>query len=89
MNVLWIIIVGFIVGLVARMLMPGKDPAGFLLTTGLGVIGAVVGHFLGRAMGFYLEGEPVGFFMAVLGAILVLFVYKKIAQKPSEAYSNK
>ena len=78
--IVWIIF-GLIVGVVAKLLMPGRDPGGFIITALLGIVGAVVGGWLGRAMGFYREGEPAGFIMAVVGAVIVLFVYRMIARR--------
>lgn len=78
MSVIWWILFGLIVGLVARFLMPGRDPAGLLLTIVLGILGAVVGGFLGRMAGWYREGEPVGFLMAVVGAIVLLAIVRMI-----------
>ena len=71
-------IFGLLVGLIARLLMPGRDRAGCILTMLLGIIGAVIGGWIGQAMGFYREGEPAGFVMAVVGAILVLAVFKMV-----------
>ena len=71
----WIVF-GVIVGAVAKLVMPGKDPGGFLLTMVLGIVGAVVGGYVGRAMNLYQEGEPAGFIMAVIGAIAVLAIYR-------------
>jgi uncharacterized membrane protein YeaQ/YmgE (transglycosylase-associated protein family) len=73
----WVVF-GAIVGLVARMLMPGRDSAGCILTIVLGVVGAVIGGWVGQLMGFYREGEPAGFLMAVVGAILVLAVFRMV-----------
>ena len=56
--------------------MPGRDPGGFIVTTILGIVGAVVGGFLGRTLGFYGPGEPAGFLMATLGAVVLLFIYR-------------
>ena len=74
----WIIF-GLIVGAIAKLLMPGKDPGGFIVTILIGIAGALVGGFLGRSLGMYREGQPAGFFMAVLGAILLLLVYRLVA----------
>lgn len=74
----WIIF-GLIVGAIAKLLMPGKDPGGFIITTLLGIAGAVIGGMLGRALGFYREGEPAGFLMALVGAVLLLFIYRMAA----------
>lgn len=71
----WIIF-GLLAGIVAKMLMPGKDPGGFIVTCILGIVGAVVGGWLGRSMGMYGENEPAGFFMSVLGAIILLVLYR-------------
>ena len=73
----WIgwIIFGLIVGIVGKFLMPGRDPGGFIVTILLGIAGALLGGFVGRALGFYQEGEPAGFIMAVIGAIILLAIY--------------
>lgn len=81
MYIVWMIIIGFLVGLLARFLMPGRDPAGFIVTTLLGILGSVGGAFLGQALGFYAPGEPAGFLMSLLTAILILFIYKKVATR--------
>ena len=75
MSIIWAIIIGFIVGLVAKFLMPGRDPGGFIITTLLGIVGALVATFLGQALGIYGAGQSAGFIGAVIGAIVVLFVY--------------
>jgi uncharacterized membrane protein YeaQ/YmgE (transglycosylase-associated protein family) len=67
---------GLVIGAVAKLLMPGRDPGGIIVTMLLGILGAVVGGFVGRAMGLYQPGEPAGFFMATLGAIVLLFIYR-------------
>ena len=74
MTLLWTILLGFIVGLVARFIMPGKDEMGMVLTTLLGIVGALIAQFLGQALGWYHEGEPAGFLTSVLGALLILWV---------------
>jgi uncharacterized membrane protein YeaQ/YmgE (transglycosylase-associated protein family) len=76
MGVIGWIIFGLIVGVVAKFLMPGRDPGGFVVTAILGIVGALLGGYLGRAMGWYREGEPAGFIVAVIGAIIVLFLYR-------------
>ncbi|KAG0935513.1 hypothetical protein G6F35_018806 [Rhizopus arrhizus] len=75
------IIVGFIVGLIARAIMPGDQNMGIIMTTILGIVGAVVAGFLGQTMGWYAEGEPAGWIASVVGAIIVLFVVGMIAKK--------
>jgi uncharacterized membrane protein YeaQ/YmgE (transglycosylase-associated protein family) len=76
MGVIGWIIFGLIVGIVAKFLMPGRDPGGFVVTAVLGIVGALLGGYLGRAMGWYREGEPAGFIVAVIGAIIVLALYR-------------
>lgn len=76
MGLIWSIVVGFVVGLVARFLMPGRDSAGFIVTTLLGILGAFIASFLGQSMGLYQADEPAGFFAAVIGAMIVLFIYR-------------
>lgn len=78
MTIIWAIIIGFIVGIVAKFLMPGRDPGGFIVTALLGIVGALVATFLGQAMGIYAAGQSAGFIGAVIGAIIVLFVYHMI-----------
>jgi len=74
MDIIIMIIVGFIVGLIARAIMPGDQPMGIILTTILGIVGAIVAGFLGRTLGWYAPGEPAGWIASVVGAIIVLFV---------------
>ena len=82
MSILWTIIIGFVAGVVAKFLMPGKnEPSGFILTTILGIVGAFVASFLGQALGFYQPGEGAGFIGAVVGAIVVLFVWGIVAKR--------
>lgn len=76
MFLLWMIIIGFVIGLVARALMPGRDPAGFIMTVVLGIVGSVIAGFLGQALGLYTSGEPAGLLASVIGAMLVLFIYR-------------
>jgi uncharacterized membrane protein YeaQ/YmgE (transglycosylase-associated protein family) len=79
MSVLGWILFGLVVGIVARFLMPGRDPGGFVITIVLGIVGALLGGWLGRTVGWYREGDPVGFLMAVLGAIVLLALYRMFA----------
>jgi uncharacterized membrane protein YeaQ/YmgE (transglycosylase-associated protein family) len=76
MHIIGWIVFGLVVGIVAKFLMPGRDPGGFIVTALLGIVGAVVAGFMGRLMGWYADGDTVGFVMAVFGAILVLAVYR-------------
>lgn len=75
---IWSIIIGLIVGAIAKLLMPGKDPGGWIVTIILGILGAVVAGWIGRAVGWYNEGEAAGFIASVLGAMLLLFLYRLV-----------
>jgi uncharacterized membrane protein YeaQ/YmgE (transglycosylase-associated protein family) len=74
----WIVF-GLIVGAVAKLVMPGRDPGGILVTMALGIAGALLGGFLGRALGWYGENDGAGFLMSILGAILLLWLYRMVA----------
>jgi uncharacterized membrane protein YeaQ/YmgE (transglycosylase-associated protein family) len=77
MGILWTLIIGLIVGAIAKFLMPGKDPGGFIVTMLIGVAGALLAGFLGRAMGWYAEpGEGPGIIASVIGALLLLLLYR-------------
>lgn len=78
LSLLWTIIIGLIVGAVAKLLMPGKDPGGFIITILLGIAGAFIGTWIGRAVGWYQEGQSAGFIMSVIGAIILLAIYRII-----------
>ncbi|MEP6956981.1 MAG: GlsB/YeaQ/YmgE family stress response membrane protein [Chthoniobacterales bacterium] len=81
MGIIWMLVIGLIIGAIAKLLMPGKDPGGFIITILLGIAGSFIAGFLGRAMGWYAEGEPVGWIASVVGAILLLVIYRLIAGK--------
>lgn len=76
MPILYMLLIGLLVGIVAKFIMPGNDPGGIILTSLLGIAGAFVAGYLGQFAGWYTIGEPVGFFAAVLGAMLILFLYR-------------
>ena len=76
----WIVF-GLIVGVLAKLVMPGKDPGGIVVTTLLGIVGAVLGGFVGRALGFYGPNQAAGWLMSIVGAILVLALYRVIARR--------
>lgn len=78
MGILGWVLFGLVVGIIAKLLMPGRDPGGFIVTTLLGIVGAVIGGFLGRSLGLYGPGEPAGFLMATLGAVVLLFLYRML-----------
>ncbi len=79
MGFIWTIIIGFIAGIIAKFLMPGRDPGGFIITTLLGIVGALVATWLGQAIGWYRAGEGAGLIGAVVGAVIVLAVYRMVA----------
>ena len=81
MGIIGTIIVGFLVGLMARFFKPGKDKMGFIFTTILGIVGAILGSYLGQAVGIYQVGEPVGFIGAVIGAIILLVLLNAVFKK--------
>ena len=83
MAIIWTILIGFIVGLFARALTPGRNISGFIMTTLLGIAGALVGKFMGQGLGIYTEGQPPGFFMSLLGAIVLLYLYHIVKNKNS------
>lgn len=74
------ILSGLIIGVIAKLLMPGKDPGGFIITILLGIAGAFVGSYLGQTLGWYQPGEPAGWLMSILGAIVLLGVYRMFAK---------
>ena len=87
MSILWTIIIGFIVGVIAKFLMPGDkyEPKGFILTTILGIVGAFVATYLGQAIGWYSAGESAGFIGGIVGAIIVLAIYGFFAGRQGRA----
>ena len=76
MHLLWTLFIGLIIGAVAKLLMPGKDPGGIIITILLGVAGSLVATYLGQALGWYRDGSSAGFIMSVVGAMLLLLVYR-------------
>ena len=80
-HLVWVIIIGLIVGVIAKLLMPGRDPGGFIVTILLGIAGAFVGTFIGRAVGLYSQGESAGFIMSVIGAIVLLAIYHFVRRR--------
>ncbi len=81
MHFLWQILIGLIIGIVAKFLMPGRDPGGFIITVLIGIAGSIVATFIGQSLGWYPAGGGAGFIMSVLGAMLLLFLYRMIASK--------
>ena len=81
MGILWTVIVGFLVGLVARAVLPGNQAIGLIMTTLLGIGGALLAGFAGQALGWYKLGEPVGFIGAVVGALLLLVIWGRVTKR--------
>ena len=79
MEILGVLIIGLLAGIVAKLLMPGRDPGGFIITILLGIAGAFVATYLGQAVGWYRAGEGAGFIGAVVGAVILLLIYRLIA----------
>lgn len=85
MGIIWTIIIGFIAGVIAKFVVPGRnEPSGFVLTTILGIIGAFVASYLGQALGWYNAGEGAGLVGAVVGAVIVLLVWGALVNKQAE-----
>lgn len=80
-SLLWTVLIGFVVGVVAKLLHPGKENLGILPTTLLGIAGSVTATFLGRLVGFYRQGEAAGFIMATLGAVLLLAIVQRLRRR--------
>jgi uncharacterized membrane protein YeaQ/YmgE (transglycosylase-associated protein family) len=81
MGIIWTLIIGLVVGTIAKFLMPGKDPGGFIITILLGIAGAFLAGFIGHALHWYAEGEPAGFIGSIVGAIILLIVYRMFKGK--------
>lgn len=82
MGIIWTIIIGFVAGVIAKFLMPGdKEPSGFIMTTILGIVGAFVASFLGQALGWYGPEDGAGLIGAVIGAVIVLFIYGAMSRR--------
>ena len=83
MGILGWIVFGLVVGAIAKLLMPGRDPGGIIVTMALGILGAMLGGWIGQAVGFYGPGEPAGFIMATIGAITLLSIYRVATRQKS------
>ena len=82
MSIVWTIIIGFVAGVIAKFITPGSnEPSGFILTTILGIVGAIVASYLGQALGWYQPGEGAGLIGAVVGAIIILLVWGAVARR--------
>jgi uncharacterized membrane protein YeaQ/YmgE (transglycosylase-associated protein family) len=80
-SLIWTAIIGLIIGAVAKLIMPGKDPGGWMVTILLGLAGSFIAGYLGRLVGWYQEGQSAGFIMSVLGAVLLLYLYRLFIAK--------
>jgi uncharacterized membrane protein YeaQ/YmgE (transglycosylase-associated protein family) len=78
---IWAAIVGLVVGALAKLIMPGKDPGGVIVTSLLGIAGSVVGNWLGSALGLYTSGAPAGFILSLVGALFLLWAYRMLTAK--------
>lgn len=81
MDLLWTALIGLVVGAIAKFLMPGKDPGGFIITVALGIAGSFLATFIGQSVNWYRGNEPAGFIASVFGAMLILWLYRKFVQK--------
>jgi uncharacterized membrane protein YeaQ/YmgE (transglycosylase-associated protein family) len=78
MSFLWMLIVGLVVGAIAKLFMPGRDPGGAIVTMLIGIAGSVIAGFIGRAAGWYAEGQSAGFIASIVGAVLLLVIYRAL-----------
>jgi uncharacterized membrane protein YeaQ/YmgE (transglycosylase-associated protein family) len=81
MAITWTILIGFVVGLLAKMLTPGRDPSGFFITAAIGIVGSLIATYGGQAIGLYQAGEPAGFIGSLIGAIILLVIYHLIRRR--------
>ncbi len=81
MHIIGMILIGLVVGIVAKILLPGRDPGGFIITSVLGIAGALLAHFIGTRIGWYTDQDPAGFVASVIGAILILLVYRLLFRR--------
>jgi uncharacterized membrane protein YeaQ/YmgE (transglycosylase-associated protein family) len=85
MHFIWTLIIGLIIGAIAKLLMPGRDPGGIIITMLLGIAGSFVATFIGRALGFYGDGSSAGFIASVIGAIILLAIYRMFRGRSTAA----
>ncbi|NDP40716.1 MAG: GlsB/YeaQ/YmgE family stress response membrane protein [Rhodoferax sp.] len=78
MSIIWAVLIGFVVGIIAKFLTPGKDPSGFFITAGIGIGGSLAATFLGRSLGWYATGETAGLLGALVGSIILLLLYRMV-----------
>lgn len=85
MHIIWMLIIGLVVGAIAKLVMPGKDPGGILITMLIGVAGSFIAGFLGRTLGWYSQGEGAGFIASIIGAVILLAGYRLITRRHARA----
>jgi uncharacterized membrane protein YeaQ/YmgE (transglycosylase-associated protein family) len=85
LSLLWELIIGLVVGAVAKFVMPGKDPGGIWITMIIGIAGSIIATYIGQAIGWYKAGQGAGFIMSVVGAIVLLFIYRLIKGAAAKA----
>ena len=85
MHILWMLIIGLVVGALAKLIMPGKDPGGIIVTMLIGVAGSLIAGYLGRAAGWYSAGESAGFIASILGALILLGIYRLVLGRTHRA----
>jgi uncharacterized membrane protein YeaQ/YmgE (transglycosylase-associated protein family) len=83
LHLLWMAIIGLVIGALAKLIMPGKDPGGIFVTMLIGIAGSLLAGWLGRAVGWYQEGQSAGFIMSVIGAVVLLLIYRLVKPKPA------
>ena len=83
LHLLWTALIGLIVGALAKLIMPGKDPGGIFVTMLIGIAGSLLAGWLGRAVGWYQEGQSAGFIMSVVGAVVLLLIYRLVERQPA------
>ena len=83
MSILWTLIIGLVVGVIAKLLMPGRDPGGFIITALIGVAGSFIAAFIGQTLGWYRPGEPAGIIASILGAMLLLLLLRLATDRRS------
>jgi len=81
MHILWTILIGLVAGVIAKLIMPGKDPGGIIITILIGIAGALIATYLGHLIGWYQAGQSAGFIGAIVGSILILLIYRLIKRK--------
>jgi uncharacterized membrane protein YeaQ/YmgE (transglycosylase-associated protein family) len=81
LSIIWTIVIGFVVGVIAKLLTPGRDPAGFFITAAIGIGGSLLMTFVGKTMGWYQPGQSAGFLAAIVGAIILLVAYHLISRR--------